>query len=145
MEGWLRAKIDKIERDFREGHGFPLTFEAQYLCYLECYAKSRGLDPVDFWAKYAEDCKKDAPKGEKPLGHYSRITDRNKLADRVLKFRNQFDGPKGVSFKQLTESKLEELPKKFRAKKPKRAQKKPAAHSTSEGGFDLLALFGGDE
>jgi len=138
MEAWLRAKLDKLAKDYRGGSGFPLIFESQYLCYLECYAKIRGTDPSDFWVKYKADCQKDTPKGQRVLGHYNRILGRDDLADRVLQFRAQFEGPK-VAIHKITEPKPEPKPEPKKRKRKSKVQKPEVARI--DGGDVISDLF----
>ena len=140
MQDWLREKLDQLDKDFRGGHGFPMIFESQYICYLECYARARGIPPADFWDRYTTECKKDTPKGKTVLGHYSRITDRDKLADRILQFRRHFEGPSKAAFKRPPESEEPEKPKRGR-----KARVQKPAKSRIGGESDLFVLFGGDE
>jgi len=121
---WAWKKLNQLAADFKAGNGDPMIFESQYLCYLECYVVACGVDTEQFWNRYLADCKKEeAPDSKVTLGHYFRIKDRGKLIERILQFREQFEGPK-------------------KQKRAARAQKKPVARSTPEDLSDLFDILG---
>lgn len=54
---WLRDKLDSLSEEYRIGFGYGDIYESQYLCYLECLAMVRGIDPETFWEDWKAVCR----------------------------------------------------------------------------------------